>query len=123
MVGVKTYPNLPDIIREVQRQLVEAQNMRIKEGDAKFLKLKQVEFEMKCIAVENAEVRGGFDLKVVSLNSGVREEKQHVHTVKIVFEGVDDFIEGRCGECGSNNIFTGKDGVTMCNACGSAKCG
>jgi tRNA(Ile2) C34 agmatinyltransferase TiaS len=123
MKKLDLYPNLPDIIREVQKQLVEAQRLRIKDGDSKFLKLKQVEFEMKCVAVENTEVDGGFDLKVVKLGSKLSEQQQQVHTVKIIFEGMSRPENSVCPQCGGSNMYLDKTGVVSCDACGFASCG
>ena len=115
------YPGLPEVIREVQLQLEEAQKQRIAEGRRKFLQLKQLDFEMKCVLLESTESKGKFDLKVVGLDADHKIESQYCHTIRVTFEGVD-IAEGeeKCPECGGLITFT--EGFLLCTECGYSQC-
>lgn len=116
------YPSLPEVIREVQLQLEEAQRQRIAEGRRKFLQLKQLDFEMKCILLKSSESKGKFDLKVVGLDGDYKIESQYCHTIRVTFEGVNiPEGEGKCPDCGGLMAFS--EGSLSCTSCGYSKCG
>ena len=118
----ENYPDLPSVIREVQLQLEEAQRQRIAEGRSKFLQLKQLEFEMKCVVLESEKTAGKFDLKVIGLNADQRIESQYCHTIKVIFEGVNiPFGVTTCPDCGGEIVF--EEGTVTCKKCGFTKCG
>lgn len=117
------YPDLPDVIRAVQLQLEEAQRRRISEGRSKFLRLKQLEFEMKCVVQESEEVPGQFDLKVVGFGSDTKVESHYCHTIRVIFEGNSGFTNNYCSECGQETMVR-KDGCDFCSSCGAVgSCG
>lgn len=74
------------LIAHIRSELVKAETERRERGDDPLLELQQVEIEVNFLVETSDAVKGGFDLKVITLGSENQLRREDVQKVKIVLQ-------------------------------------
>jgi hypothetical protein len=81
------------VIRAVQDELIESEQMRKKRGVEGLFRTKQLELELNFVVSSSAEAQGGIELQVVglfgfNLGGGGEIKQEQIQKIKLVFETI-----------------------------------
>jgi hypothetical protein len=78
--------NLKELVSAIRSELEQIDQARIMDEKPPLFQLTNLELELNFTVVENDSVKGGFDLKVISLGSDLGSSTQEVQKVILKFE-------------------------------------
>lgn len=91
--------SLSELIEHVRNELVAADLKRQEEGRESLLELDQLQIEIHFVVTSTDKVKGGFDLKVLSLGGEDEYREEEVQTVRVTLKKATG--ESESGPAGS----------------------
>jgi hypothetical protein len=95
--------SIKDVISKVREELVAADAERRHRGDEALLRLKNVDIEIHFTVERTDALKGGFDLKVVSLGGKEQYREEEVQTIRVTLE----VASGATSQAPAGSLFSG----------------
>ena len=91
--------SIGDLITSVTDELLESQAERLKTGGAAVFEVSGLTLEISFVATSSKHGGGGFDIKVIKADAGVKYDQQSVHKITLTLKAVEDQMQpfGRVG--------------------------
>ncbi len=87
--------NISTLILEVRKELEKADLQMRTAGKQALFQLSSMELELNFVVKTSSEVKGGFDLKIVSLGSKLAEAGEEVQKITVKFDASDEAIRSK----------------------------
>jgi hypothetical protein len=82
------------LIQAVTRELLDSQAQRVDAGVPAVFEVNDLTLEISFVATNSKHAGGGFDLKVVKADGGVKYDKESVHKIVLTLKAIDDPFSG-----------------------------
>jgi len=81
------------LIRAVTDELLESQAQRLTTGGAAVFEVSGLTLEISFVATTSKHGGGGFDIKVVKADAGIKYDTQSVHKITLTLKAVEDQVQ------------------------------